>query len=572
MQRVRDGLNNLVSASLMTSPQEMVDNATQIEKALTEVEVNSHSVKKNPAAVTASVGTVVSKVKPQLELALAYAEKQDAETKRAVTEAADALKQSTANLVTVAKAVVADAANPKSDQAALQKRLQEAIDRARKANLGLVESATDAADEEIRALVGKMRGDVAKMRDAAGKGDVSTAAAGMAETKDNTKRLAILARISADGMEDMDLKNALLKLSGDLSGGLMDLLIPAMKAALADPSNAKKQADLNSLFDRLLSLADEVEKRSGEASPEDKMSQNAKRMNKVADRESGQVVSGNSSEAAASLKELRSMLLRHRQLGNAVVDRCTHDPSIANELMESISELEELYKGVIVATKSDGAKSTPSQRTETPKAVDAFKKQSLKTGDLALGVRVARKEAERRAAEEAERKRKEALAAEEDLTGKDEVFKAGHRVAQAVRSIELDEKDLSPPAMLARAAKKLADAMKQLSELSKTGSTSEIIMLAREIANFVTEIVKWSSKCAEECSDPLMAAELRDSAAVAKNFSIQLKIICAVKAGTSADDPTTKKSLVICAQGLSKNVVNTVHVSQVAKLKKKLKG
>jgi hypothetical protein len=266
------------------------------------------------------------------------------------------------------------------------------------------------------------------------------------------------------------------------------------------------------------------------------------------------------------------LLLRHRQLGNAVAERCSHDPSIADELMEAVGELEEMYKGVIVATKADGAKSSSGQRVDTPRAVEAFKKQSTKTGELALGVRIKRKEAERFAAEESERKRKEALAAEEDLTGKDEVFKAGHRVAQAVHKIELDEKDLTPPAMLARAARKLADAMKQLSELSKTGSTSEIILLAREIASFVSDIVKWANKCAEECSDPLMASELRDSAAVAKNFAIQLKIICAVKAGTSADDPTTKKSLIICAQGLSKNVVNTVNVSQVAKLKKKLKG
>eukprot|EP01122_Echinamoeba_exundans_P008589 TRINITY_DN2874_c0_g1_i1.p1 TRINITY_DN2874_c0_g1~~TRINITY_DN2874_c0_g1_i1.p1 ORF type:complete len:1071 (-),score=258.53 TRINITY_DN2874_c0_g1_i1:58-3219(-) len=572
MQRVRDGMNSLVSASLMTSPQEMVDNAAQIEKALQGVELSGHTAKKNPAAVTNSVSVVVSKVKPQLELALAYAEKQDAETKRGVSEATDALKQATANLVTVARGVVADASDPKVDLATLQRRLQDAIDRARKANMGLVEAATDAADEEIKGLVAKLRGDVAKMRDAASTGDVETAAAGMAETKDNTKRLAILARISADGMEDMDLKHALLKLSGDLGEGLMEKLIPAMKAALADPSNSKKQAELNALFERLLSLASEVEKISGEASPEDKMAQNAKRMNKIADRESSQVVSGNSAEAAASLKEIRSLLLRHRQLANAVVERCSHDPSVADELMEAVAELEELYKGVIVATKADGSKSAASQRVDTPKAVEAFKKQSTKTGDLALGVRIKRKEAERRAAEEAERKRKEALAAEEDLTGKDEVFKAGHRVAQAVHKIELDEADLTPPAMLARAARKLADAMKQLSELSKTGSTSEIILLAREIASFVSDIVKWANKCAEECSDPLMAAELRDSAAVAKNFSIQLKIICAVKAGTSADDPTTKKSLVICAQGLSKNVVNTVNVSQVAKLKKKLKG
>lgn len=572
MQRVRDGMNSLVSASLMTSPQEMVDNAAQIEKALLDVQVSSHTVKKNPAAVTESVTTVVARVKPQLELALAYADKQDAETKRGVTEATDQLKSATANLVTVARGVVSDAADPKSDQVGLQKRLQDAIDAARRANMALIEAGTDATDEEIAALVAKLRADVAKMRDAAAKGDVESAAAGMAETKDNTRRLAILARISADGMEDMDLKNALLKLSGQLGEGMIDMLVPVMKTALADPSNSKKQAALNEQFDRLLSLATELEKLSGEASPEDKMAQNAKKMAKIADRECAQVVAGNGTEAAASLKELRSLLLRHRQLGNAVAERCVHDPSLASELMEALDGLEEQYKAVIIATKSDSAKSSASQRTETAKAVEAFKKQCAKTGDLALGVREKRKAAEAAAAAEAERKRLAALAAEEDLTGKDEMFKAGHRVAQAVHKIDLDDKDLSPPAMLARAAKKLAEAMKKLSELSKTGSTTEIIMMAREIANFVSEIVKFANRCADECSDPLMASELRDSAAVAKNFAIQLKIICAVKAGTSADDPTTKKSLIICAQGLSKNVVNTVNVSQVAKLKKKLKG
>jgi hypothetical protein len=63
----------------------------------------------------------------------------------------------------------------------------------------------------------------------------------------------------------------------------------------------------------------------------------------------------------------------------------------------------------------------------------------------------------------------------------------------------------------------------------------------------------------------------RDAAKVATNYSIQLKIICAVKAGSPAEDPTAKKSLVLSAQGLAKSVIECVNISQIAKLKKKLR-
>jgi len=92
-------------------------------------------------------------VKPQLELALSYAETQDPETKRNVTEAAQALKQATADMVEVAKNVTGP--NSKTiDLAALQQRLLEATKKVREANYGLVDAATDAADEELKVSSG----------------------------------------------------------------------------------------------------------------------------------------------------------------------------------------------------------------------------------------------------------------------------------------------------------------------------------------------------------------------------------------------------------------------------------
>jgi hypothetical protein len=553
----------------LTTPQELLENATLIEKAIRGTEDANKKLKENPQGVNAAVTNVVMKVKPQLELAKGYAESSDAETKRTIGEAADALKNATADLVQAAREATTEANKPGANLADLMKKLAAACEKVRGANNSLVSSATNAADEEIKALAGKLAADIAKLREAVEKGDIQAATAAIADIKDNTRRLCFLARLIASETDDPALRDLILKASKELEDGLMGKMLPIIKSALAKPNDPKAKADFDDLLSDIGKATSQLAKFAADAAPEDKLAQNARWMNKTIDVEFKAVQASNSADATAALKLIRAQLLRHRQLGKAVAERCEHDPALGDKLNSAIDDLEEIYKEVIMATKV--ALADPSKNGEAAKVVEKFKKQSLVTAEIAKSVRVSRKEAEERAKVEAEKKRLAALEAEKNLEGKDEVYRAGHKVAQAVHHLLLEKDDGTPASKLARAAHQLSEAMKKLSDLANSGNITEMIMMAREIAAFVNEIVKFANQAAAECSDPHLAQELRDTAAVAKNFAIQLKIICAVKAGSAQDDPTAKKSLIICAQGLAKNVVEAVHVSQVAKLKKKLK-
>ena len=93
-------------------------------------------------------------------------------------------------------------------------------------------------------------------------------------------------------------------------------------------------------------------------------------------------------------------------------------------------------------------------------------------------------------------------------------------------------------------------------------------MLARKIADTVANIHKLIGEVCQGCRDRVLNGEMMDQGNVSKNYAIQLKILCSVKANlVLEDDPDTRQSLVICARGLCKSVNDIVNLSQIAKLK-----
>lgn len=242
---------------------------------------------------------------------------------------------------------------------------------------------------------------------------------------------------------------------------------------------------------------------------------------------------------------------------------------MAARLNGQCDQLDDIYKQIVIATKA--ATTDPSKKQAVADLVAKFQKvaaQSTEESKKAkASVEAEQKRVQAEAAEAARRRKLE----EEEMAGKNEIFKAAHKVAQAASSAEGDmPNDGSPTSMLVYTAGKMANVMKLLAELAETTDKAAAINKAREIAALTTELHKYANLAANECSDPKLAQELRNAANVAKNFSIQLKIVCAVKA-SSGDDATAQKSLVTCAQSLCKNVVECVDIARVARLKKKMK-
>jgi len=119
-------------------------------------------------------------------------------------------------------------------------------------------------------------------------------------------------------------------------------------------------------------------------------------------------------------------------------------------------------------------------------------------------------------------------------------------------------------------ANELARLMQELAVLSKTGTKEQLIALGRKIAGMVNNIMKLIEDACANCRDPILCAEMRDMGHVSKNFAIQLKIICGVKANmVLGNDPDAAGALITSCQGMCKSVGEVVKLSQIAKLKPK---
>jgi hypothetical protein len=116
-------------------------------------------------------------------------------------------------------------------------------------------------------------------------------------------------------------------------------------------------------------------------------------------------------------------------------------------------------------------------------------------------------------------------------------------------------------------AKNIAVAMEQLSLAAQKGSKRDMILSARNIANMVHQIEEFSSDIASKCSDLILRKQLLGISQAPKNFSIQLKIICAVKDSNVEHDPMAEAQLVVCAQGLANSVIQTVKAAEIASIK-----
>lgn len=265
------------------------------------------------------------------------------------------------------------------------------------------------------------------------------------------------------------------------------------------------------------------------------------------------------------------------QLGQIVAKRCDFQPTLGNKVLSTTVKLKNLLKD-IEKTGLD-LSLNPSDKSllaQFHKLNVDFCEQSSLSASLAQDVKKAKKEEEERLKEEAriaEEKAKQEMALKQRQVPEvipaaiKEVWMDAQQLVTLISETNLLE-DTTPVGSLVGIAEKLARMMQQLATLSRNGTKNEIISTARQIAGMVDEIGKFITEVSKNCRDPILNREMMDMGHVAKNYAVQLKIICGVKAGLLLDeDKDTAQSLIICAKGLCKSVGDVVNRAQIAKLK-----
>lgn len=573
IEKMRTVNYDLNICAATTTEEEMMERASLIDRSLKDLKARGDP---DPfqfkGAITSQIGELLSQVKPQVAMATSLAA-----TLSDDPELALMLRSQSQELDLASSKLQADAATLLSGPTSGAKfqenkaRFLDDIDLVSKCNDLLVSVSLSAADDQMEVLQGRLLADLKHVKQGVSDKDVRGTARALADANRDGKDMSYLAKLIATEVDDPHLKQCLEEAASLLSVKLGGLVNPA-KAAAKDPKQKQHLDDyivgLESTINSLVTLSSNV-------GPEDKMIQNADVINKIDKRFVQDIEKGQSAKAATAFMEQQKKVKKQQKLASIVADRCNFDKNLGEELVTETNKLEVLLDEV--EKRSEAAKRNPND-AKALKAfkdiTDEFQKQTALTGKLAQNVKAARKEAEIRAKEEAIKAEEEARRLNEERK-----MKAAAAVPIGIKEIWMDAQDLlettqaididnSPIGQLVHLAEDLAKLMQQLASLSKTGTKTDIIMLARKVADTITNIHNHIGQVCAGCRDRVLNGDLTAQGNVSKNCAVQLKILCGVKANlVLEDDPDTRQSLVICARGLCKSVNEIVNLSQVAKLK-----
>jgi len=296
----------------------------------------------------------------------------------------------------------------------------------------------------------------------------------------------------------------------------------------------------------------------------------------VEDVEKGQKIASD-----AKMKSEKKKIANPIQLADQVAQRCDYNPELSKKLTEGAKNLEqlrsELSKCGNAVEKSPGNeeavkklrdKSLALQKQSTllaqyseeaKKGKAAYEKQKL------IEAERQRQEAERERLEAEARKLQMLKEMEKPALVVEEIWEAATEVRLA--TVNLAE-DNTAAGGLVGLANQLAKMMQELSSLSKTGTKQQITDLGKKIAEMINKLQAMIEEACKGCRDPILCQEMRDLGFVAKNFSIQLKIISGVKANMILEnDSDAATALITCCKGMCGSVAELVKLSQIAKLK-----
>eukprot|EP01125_Pyxidicula_operculata_P010987 TRINITY_DN3600_c5_g1_i1.p1 TRINITY_DN3600_c5_g1~~TRINITY_DN3600_c5_g1_i1.p1 ORF type:complete len:1052 (+),score=276.63 TRINITY_DN3600_c5_g1_i1:212-3157(+) len=573
IEQIREHNTDLNLALSTTTVEEMMGMGSSITGALKDLKSMGENPFENNSRITSSLADIFGQIKVQTALAKSWASlmTDDPALSTTVLGKASNLDERVRKLGAATKQLLS---GPQSGAAfdKNKKKFLEQVDKTISSTNSLVSVALESPEEQMEVLQGKLIHDMRHLKESASRKDLAELAHSIADTRRDAKDFIYLANLVASDLDDKDLQKALFVASENLTVQLNSLADLSKEAVKTNDTKKLDQTvlDIENSITNLLDLA-------GNAGPADKMVKNAEVMSKLSTKLAKEIKEQNWAGAESKLKDEKKKVKKQIQLAKTVSQMCDFSPELSQEILSETSKLQDLVIQLEEQTllfKDHPAEIKYSNAVQN--TAKAFSEQALITGELAKRAKQEKVEAEERKKEElrlAEERRK-AEAAERELemsraipVGIKEIWAAAQEVQNITVNLEIDD---SPVGKLIQLADRLAKAMQQLAALSRTGTKKEIIDCARTVASLVSEIEVHIQGVTNNCRDPHLNRELTNSGQVAKNFSVQLKIICGVKAGLILDeDQETAQSLIVCAKGLCKSVGEVVKLGQISKLKPK---
>eukprot|EP01105_Mastigella_eilhardi_P013260 TRINITY_DN3012_c0_g1_i2.p1 TRINITY_DN3012_c0_g1~~TRINITY_DN3012_c0_g1_i2.p1 ORF type:complete len:1176 (+),score=293.86 TRINITY_DN3012_c0_g1_i2:187-3528(+) len=158
-------------------------------------------------------------------------------------------------------------------------------------------------------------------------------------------------------------------------------------------------------------------------------------------------------------------------------------------------------------------------------------------------------EADRRRAEEEERRQKEEQAKAAQVAAEEAIM-------QAARALEAQILESSRKAHaqtnLMNTGQTLSDWMVRLAIAAKARDGVATIDAGKHIGTLVQQMCLHAKEVALHCADVRVKQQIEAWCGTIQNHAQQLRILCAVKASSTAEDPTAKSNLIKCTQNIAK--------------------
>jgi len=429
---------------------------------------------------------------------------------------------------------------------------------------------------------------LANLYTSAQKGDSKAVSECLKDVVDSVQRRVELGRELTSQVKDPQLRKQILEASENLENCLPEMIIKS-KDALQHPGDQECLQKLQEVIDTMIEESSRItaskatkesQKRRSILQPldDDGIRNNhdssieeaviiASQMRQYLDQFAQCVKQRDTKGTVESARIIKDLISKQIELGQKLAANCS-DPELKKKILDACSTLDNLAVELITIAKhllqnpdDQNAREKLDQLIEKAKAAskvisDAAEKlrsQNMKLDDITENMRDRMDLFDKGYSEY-----------KADGT-KDEIMIA----AQSVNSVAQNAREPTIPSQksLLDIAKNIAVAMEQLSLAAQKGSKRDMILSARNIANMVHQIEEFSSDIASKCSDLILRKQLLGISQAPKNFSIQLKIICAVKDSNVEHDPMAEAQLVVCAQGLANSVIQTVKAAEIASIK-----
>ncbi|KAF2070712.1 hypothetical protein CYY_007966 [Polysphondylium violaceum] len=551
---------HVIKASTPSHEDRILSQAVKISETLDNI--NSSSKKGKKADVDANVRQLREEVGDTIQLIKQASEaSKDKQKQVALNEVAEKLKNVTQQIGNAANNAV-----DKPTDAALQKQLVDLGNQAKELLAKAVNNSSNSENPNqlLESIVFKASNDINRMASAAESGDSTFIGDAVTNLQDTEKRIKILSQIPNANIPQAALKSLEQTIPTIIANGNVLLTQPKDAAAKQSvPTHSQKAIeDLSSIIS------------ATNSAPEDKIIGNGAVINRELDQLSTNSKKPNSKPAVQSNVDAAYKTVAEQSVLARALANQTSNAARKQELLNKAKELDKLLPQLDQVNQSIQQSSSPTVDKATTDKLDQIvtniKASNQKVVAEAINEKLEKEAKERREREERERAEQERLQREKEEREKaeqDEVAKAALKIAERTKNLA---KDNTSEGKLYSTAQGIAGIMRDLSIAAANNDKKGMIQCSKLLAEHITLYLQQAKETAAKCTDPKLKEQIITAAQAAKNWTVQLKIIAAVKAASEDDDSTSnKQQLVKCARGLAKAVVHTINAVEIGQIRAK---